>query len=133
MTALVRVGDRDGAARMFIDAWGAPGGLDAMDARSRAYVVRTIDRATGDWFGIPRDAPGALTAEDLRAVRASTLLICGECTRPSIHRIAAILRAALPRIEYQEVAAAGHMSPVTHHARVNEIIVEFLNRQTVGP
>ena len=129
MRALVRNGEREGAARVFVEAWGAPGGFDAMDARTRAYVMRTIDRATGDWSAMSRRAPGALTATDLGALAAPTLLLCGQNTRPSMHRIAALLRAAIPAIEYQEIAGAGHMSPVTHHASVNEVIVAFLRRQ----
>jgi pimeloyl-ACP methyl ester carboxylesterase len=102
-----------------------------MDARTRAYVVRTIDRAVGDWSGMSRDTPGALTAADLRTVASPTLLLCGERTRFSMHRIIEKLRTELPTVEYEQVPGAGHMSPLTHHARVNEFIVEFLARQTV--
>lgn len=130
MIVLVRFGDREGAARLFMDYWLGPGGLDAMDERTRDYTIRTIDRVADDWFGISAYAPGALTTEDLRAVAPPTLLLCGERTQPSTRRITEILRDALPDAEYREIAGAGHMSPLTHPVPVNEIITEFIERQS---
>ncbi|MCZ6546166.1 MAG: alpha/beta hydrolase [Chloroflexi bacterium] len=130
MMVLVRFGDRERAARLFLDYWGGPGGLDGMDDDTRGYVVRTIDRVADDWFGISAYAPGALTAADLHAVSSPTLLLCGEKTRSSMRRISAILRKTLPEVEYREIPEAGHLSPITHPARVNEIVIEFLKRRT---
>ena len=124
MIVLVRFGDREGAARLFMDYWLGPGTLDAMDERTRDYTIRTVDRVADDWFGISTHAPGALTT-----VSPPTLLLCGEQTQPSTRRITEILREALPDAEYREIPGAGHMSPLTHPAPVNEIITEFIERQ----
>ena len=128
----VRFGDREGAARLFMDYWLGVGGLDAMDEGTRDYAIRTIDRVADDWFGISAHAPGALTANDLRALSPPTLLLCGEQTQPSTRRIVEILREALPAAEYHEIPGAGHMSPVTHPEPVNEMIIEFIERQSEG-
>ncbi|MEE8336438.1 MAG: alpha/beta hydrolase [Dehalococcoidia bacterium] len=127
---LVRFGEREHAARLFLDYWLGPGGLDGLDESTRDYSIRTIDRVADDWFGISAYAPGALTAEHLRAVAPPTLLLCGEQTQPSTRRIVEILREALPDAEYREIPGAGHMSPVTHPVPVNEIITEFIERQS---
>jgi pimeloyl-ACP methyl ester carboxylesterase len=129
MMVLIRFGDRERAARLFLDYWVGPGALDGMDDGTRDYTVRTIDRVADDWFGISAYAPGALTAADLRAVSPPTLLLCGEKTKPSTRRIAEMLREALPEVEYREIPGAGHLSPITHPARVNEIIIGFIERQ----
>ncbi|MEE8422689.1 MAG: alpha/beta hydrolase [Dehalococcoidia bacterium] len=132
MMVLVRFGDRERAARLFLDYWVGPGALDGMDAGTRDYTIRTIDRVADDWFGISAYAPGALTATDLQAVSSPTLLLCGEKTRPATRRIVEILRGALPEAEYQEIPGAGHMSPITHPARVNEIVIGFIERQVTA-
>lgn len=132
VTVLLHFGDRERAAHLFFDYWGAPGGLDGVDGNTRDYVIRTIDRVADDWFGISGYAPGALTTADLQAVTSPTLLLCGEKTRSSMHRMSAILRRALPEVEYQEIQGAGHLSPITHAARVNEIVVGFLKRRTAN-
>ncbi len=133
MMVLVRFGDRERAARLFLDYWVGPGALDGMDDGTRDYTVRTIDRVADDWFGISAYAPGALTAADLHGVSPRTLLLCGEKTKPSTRRIAEILREALPEVEYREIPGAGHLSPITHPARVNEIIIGFIERQIADP
>lgn len=128
MVVLVRFGERERAARLFLDFWIGPGGLDGMDSDTREYIVRTVDRVADDWFGISSYAPGALTAADLRGLSPRTLLLCGEQTRQSTRGIMEILREAIPHAGYREIPGAGHMSPVTHAALVNEMIVEFIER-----
>ena len=132
MMVLVRFGDRERAARLFLDYWVGPGGLDGMDDDTRDYIVRTIDRVADDWFGISAAAPGALTAAALHAVSSPTLVLCGEKTKSSTRRITEILREALRETEYREIPGAGHLSPTTHPAQVNELIIEFIERQIIA-
>jgi pimeloyl-ACP methyl ester carboxylesterase len=128
MMVLVRFGEGERAARLFLDYWVGPGGLDAMDDATRSYIVQTVDRVADDWFGISGFAPGALSAADFGRLSARTLLLCGEETKDSSRGISEILREAIPGVEYREVAGAGHMSPVSHTARVNEMVVDFITR-----
>ena len=87
-----------------------------------------MDRVADDWFGVSASAPGALTVEDFDHFSSPTLLVCGEQTKASTRDTVAILREAIPRAKYREILGAGHMSPVTHAALVNEMIVEFIER-----
>ncbi|MDP6605433.1 MAG: alpha/beta hydrolase [Dehalococcoidia bacterium] len=135
MMVLVQFGDRERAARLFMDYWVGPGALDGMDGATREYIVRTIDRVADDWFGISMEAPGALAATDLAdpaAVSMPALLLCGEQTKPSTRRITEVLRESLPEAEYGEIPGAGHLSPTTHSAQVNELISEFIERQAAA-
>lgn len=128
MMVLDRFGERERAASLFLDFWIGPGALDGMDEEAREYVVRTVDRVADDWFGVSASAPGALTVEDFDRLSSPTLLVCGEKTKASTRDIVAILREAIPQAEYREILGAGHMSPVTHTAAVNELIVDFIER-----
>lgn len=125
---LVRLGRLEQAARLFLDFWVGPGGLDGMDDGTRAYIVRTVGRVADDWVGISGLAPGALVAADFQRLSPPTLLLCGEETRDSTRAIVEILLEAIPQVDYREVPGAGHMSPVTHPALVNSMIVEFIDR-----
>lgn len=128
MMVLVRFGERERAARLFLDFWIGPGALDGMDDDTRAYIVRTVDRVADDWYGISGCAPGVLTAADFHRLSPPTLLLCGEKTKQSTRGISEILRQAIPEVDYREIPGAGHMSPITHAAQVNENIVDFIEQ-----
>lgn len=128
MMVLVRFGERERAARLFLDFWIGPDAFDEMDHDTREYTVRTIDRVADDWFGISTFAPGALRLADLHRLSSPTLLLCAEKTKHSTRRISDILREAIPKVYYREIEGAGHMSPITHPEQVNNIIVEFIER-----
>jgi pimeloyl-ACP methyl ester carboxylesterase len=52
----------------------------------------------------------------------------GRRSTASAHGVARILVNTLPRIEVVEFEELGHMGPVTHPERVNEVIERFLER-----
>ena len=128
MTVLIRFGEREHAARLFLDFWIGPDALDAMDRETREYTIRTIDRVVDDWHGISSYAPGALTLSDFRRLSSRTLLLCGGKTRRSAHRISNMLNEVIPDTIYRELEQAAHMAPITHAEDVNEVIVEFIDR-----
>jgi hypothetical protein len=41
-----------------------------------------------------------------------------------------VLRSLWPGAAYAEIAGAGHMSPLTHTARVNDVVEPFLDETT---
>jgi pimeloyl-ACP methyl ester carboxylesterase len=41
-----------------------------------------------------------------------------------------VLRSIWPAAAYAEIADAGHMSPLTHAARVNDVVERFLDETT---
>ena len=65
-----------------------------------------------------------VTAEDFAKLNIPVRLICGTNTRRSARRVAEILAATLPNVEYIEVEGAAHMAPVTQAKLINPLIVE---------
>ncbi len=127
MLVCERFGAAEKAARLFTDFWTGPGALDALDPDTRAYVVRTIGRVSDDWWGASSRAPGALKAADVASIRAETLILCAENTKPAARAVVEALRAALPSASYDEIPGAGHMAPVTHPEPVNARLAAFLD------
>lgn len=129
MMVLIRFGDREQAARIFLEYWVGPDALDALDHDVRSYIVDTIGRVVDDWYGISTYTPGALKLADLADIAVPAAMLCAENTKPAARRMADILRATIPNIEYAGIPDAGHMSPITHPQLVNPIIVDFLERR----
>ena len=78
---------------------------------------------TDDAFD-PTDA----TLEELAALRMPIQLVAGSSTTRSALGVVKVLRGIWPDAAYAEIAGAGHMSPLTHADRVNEIIERFLEK-----
>ena len=57
---------------------------------------------------------------------APTLMIRGTETRKPVSTVVDILLQTLPNAQLEEVAGAGHMSPLTHGADVNRLIMDHI-------
>ena len=101
--ALAR-GDRSAAAETFIDYWMGAGARQAKPETQRSAIEAAIVNVAG-W--------------------GRTLF--GETT-PSARAVASLLAKTLPRVETLTFGGLGHMGPVTHPARVDEAIDDFLRR-----
>jgi pimeloyl-ACP methyl ester carboxylesterase len=121
----VTAGDPEEAARGFIDYWVAPGAYDAMDERVRASVTAGMAKVHDEWL-TAFEAQGA-TAEALAALGMPIQLIAGSNTTRAARDVVVVLRSIWPGAAYAEIAGAGHMSPFTHAARVNDVVERFLN------
>jgi pimeloyl-ACP methyl ester carboxylesterase len=66
--------------------------------------------------------------QGFRALEMPVLYMIGKRSTASAHGVARLLAAALPRVEVVEFDELGHMGPVTHPDRVNQVIGEFLER-----
>lgn len=116
----VERGDREAAARGFIDYWVGPGAFDAMDPKVRSEVTESMTKLTGEWRAC--FAAGQPTAADFAALTMPTLIVCAARTTLAARRTVEVLRRNLPNHDYGEIAAAGHMSPLTHPDRVNPMV-----------
>jgi pimeloyl-ACP methyl ester carboxylesterase len=127
-TRFVNAGDPEEAARGFIEYWGAAGAYDAMDERVRAPVTAGMAKLRDEW-------PTAFEAQEATLYALACLgmpiqLIAGGKTTLAAQGVIEVLRNIWPSAEYAEIVGAGHMSPVTHAERVNEIIERFLEKHT---
>ena len=116
----VERGDREPAARGFIDYWVGPGAFDAMDSKVRSEVTESMTKLTGEWQAC--FVEGQPTAADFAALTMPTLIVCAARTILAARRTVEVLRRNLPNHDYAEIAAAGHMSPLTHPDRVNPVV-----------
>lgn len=121
-------GDRDGAAKAFIDYWMGSGAWDATSSDRRAPIaaaVVNVRRWAHALFHEPTPL-GAFARLDI-----PVLLMTGGRSTTSAHGVARRLRRALPRVESVDFAVLGHMGPVTHPEPVNEVLLDFV--RDLGP
>ena len=64
--------------------------------------------------------------QDYAAVTAPTLLIAGSKTCAPARAVVDLLATALPNAKLEILKGAGHMSPFTHPAELNRLIVDYL-------
>jgi pimeloyl-ACP methyl ester carboxylesterase len=104
--------------------WGA-GAYDAMDDRTREAITAGMAKLRVEW----PDAfqPHGATVEALSALRMPIQLIAGSRTTPAAKAVVDVLRSLWPGTSYAEIEGAGHMAPVTHPERVNEVIDTFVS------
>jgi len=121
----LQAGDANAAAERFIDYWMEPGSWQRMPESRRATIAA----------GIPnmRHWAHALLAEptpigSMRLLDMPVLLMAGERTTASARAVTQRLLHALPRREFHQFEALGHMGPVTDADRVNDVIEKFLDR-----
>lgn len=121
-------GDAPGAARCFIDFWMGAGSFDRMPERVQAASAESV-RDIQDWKDALFDEPTPLAM--FVELDVPVLLMVGSKSPLSSRAVAQRLADVLPRVERVELEGLGHMGPVTHPDRVNEVIVRFLERHAV--
>ena len=67
------------------------------------------------------------TSSDLKDISAKTLVVSGSNTRRIFREIAELLSKACPNWTFAELANVGHAAPITHTAKINKIIEDFLD------
>jgi pimeloyl-ACP methyl ester carboxylesterase len=122
----VAKGDDRAAAKAFMTYWLGRLRWWLSPERFKTAIAATIPKVALE-FGIAIDAPTKLA--DYAAVTAPTLLIAGSKTRAPTRAVVDLLATTLPNAELEILKGAGHMSPFTHPAELNRLIVDFLARQ----
>lgn len=121
--AALDAGDRDLAARHFIDFWMGAGSWDATPAQRKlpiASAVVNVRRWSHALFTEP--AP----SEAFATLDVPVLYMVGERSPESAHAVARVLVPVLRRAEVVRFPGLGHMAPITHPGIVNAEIVRFL-------
>ena len=120
--AALAAGDREGAARAFMQVWGTGEDWDRLDDRARARIVERIHLIVAGDPATLSDSGGILAPDALESLDMPVLLIRGEASPPIIERIAENIAARLPDVGIATVPAAGHMVPITHPAETAGLI-----------
>jgi pimeloyl-ACP methyl ester carboxylesterase len=118
-------GNRDAAARCFIDYWMGEGSWERTPADRKAPIAESVKNMRR-WGHALFTEPTPLAA--FCSLDIPVLYMTGGRTTPSARGVARLLTDALPRVEVVEFEELGHMGPVTDPDRVNDVIARFLVR-----
>jgi pimeloyl-ACP methyl ester carboxylesterase len=118
-------GNRDAAARRFIDYWMGEGSWERTPAERKAQITESVKNMRR-WGHALFTEPTPLAA--FRFLEVPVLYMVGKQSRASARGVARLLTNALPRVEVVEFEKLGHMGPVTDPERVNDVVARFLVR-----
>lgn len=119
----VAQGDDRAAAKAFMSYWLGSWRWWLAPERFKTAIAATIPKVALE-FAIAIDAPTAL--HNYAAIAAPTLLIAGGKTRAPTRAVVDVLAATLPNAKVAILKGAGHMSPFTHPAALNRLILDHL-------
>jgi pimeloyl-ACP methyl ester carboxylesterase len=119
----VAKGDDRKAAGAFMSYWLGRWRWWLSPERFKSAIAATIPKVALE-FSIAIEAPATL--KDYAEVAAPTLLIAGSKTRAPARAVVDVLVGALPNAKLAILKGAGHMSPFTHPAELNRMIVDHL-------
>jgi pimeloyl-ACP methyl ester carboxylesterase len=116
-------GDDRAAAKSFMTYWLGRWRWWLSPERFKAAIEATIPKVALE-FDFAVDAP--TTLQDYAAITAPTLLIVGGSTGAPNRAIVDLLATTLPNAKVETLRGAGHMSPFTHPAELNRLILDYL-------
>jgi pimeloyl-ACP methyl ester carboxylesterase len=119
----VAKGDDREAARAFMSYWLGRWRWFLAPERFKSAIAATIPKVALE-LGIIANAPTTLA--DYAKVTVPTLLIKGSKTRAPTRAVVDILGKTLPNAKVETLKGAGHMSPFTHPAELNRLILDHL-------
>ena len=120
--AVAKGDDRD-AAKAFMVYWLGRTRWWLSPDRFKSAIAATIPKVALE-FSIAIDAK--TTLQDYAEITAPALLIAGSKTRAPTRAVVDLLAATLPNAERAILPGAGHMSPFTHPAELNRLIIGHL-------
>jgi pimeloyl-ACP methyl ester carboxylesterase len=123
--AALDAGNPDAAAECFLDYWMGAGAWKLTPEPRKLPITRSIINVRR-WAHALFTEPSPLAA--FRSLEVPVLYMVGKRSTPAALGVARLLTGALPRVEVVEFEDLGHMGPVTHPERVNEVIERFLER-----
>jgi len=123
--AVARGDDRD-AAKAFMTYWLGRTRWWLSPDRFKTAIATTMPKVALE-FSIVIDPK--TTLQDYAAIAAPALLIAGSKTRAPTRAVIDLLAATLPNAKLAILKGAGHMSPFTHPAELNRMILAYLDSE----
>jgi pimeloyl-ACP methyl ester carboxylesterase len=117
------LGDRDAAARVFIDYWMGPESWAKMPEDRKSAIAASIVNVRRWKYALFKE-PAPLSA--FAKLQTPTLYMTGSNSTKAAHGVARRLLSALPHATHVDFPALGHMGPITHPDVVNSAIESFL-------
>jgi pimeloyl-ACP methyl ester carboxylesterase len=120
----IEVGDYESGMRGFVDTWAqATGTWDGLTSRTRQAMRQAQGRLYDEWMTIFGDEP---SLRDLAAIDVPVLLIKGEKTLRSVHKICDLIRTTVSRCTFVEIEGAAHQCPFTHASVAFPVLLQHL-------
>lgn len=119
----VAEGNDRAAAKAFMTYWLGRWRWWLAPEKFKSAIAATIPKVALE-FSMAVDAPTSL--QDYAKIAAPTLLIAGGSTRAPTRAVVDLLEATLPNAKLAILKGAGHMSPFTHPAELNRLILDHL-------
>ncbi|MEP6790459.1 MAG: alpha/beta hydrolase [Ramlibacter sp.] len=117
-------GDKDAAAKHFIDFWMGAGSWAETPAQRKPGIADSV-------VNVRRWAHTLFTektpVEAFAALDFPILYMLGGASPESAHAVARVLIPKLPNVRVVEFPGLGHMAPLTHPEVINGEIARFLN------
>ena len=116
-------GDYASGMQTFIDYWGGAGSWESVsDDKKAQFAQLAVHVGHHFWSLIEEKTP----LEAYAAIDVPTLILCGTRSPAPSRAITRLLAETLPRARHRTIRNAGHMSPITHPAEVNALVLEHL-------
>ena len=116
-------GDKDAAARHFIDYWMGTGSWESTPAQRKPAIAESMVnvRRWGHALVTEKTSPAAFAS-----LNFPVLYMLGESSPRSAHAVSEVLIPQLPNVKVVRFAGLGHMAPITHPEVANTEIARFL-------
>lgn len=123
INSTVVCGDYRGGMEVFIDYWGGAGSWAKLPEEKKAQFAELALYVAHHFWSLFEERT---SLDDCKDLRVPTLILCGtKSPRPS-RTIVKLLADAIPHAQHRTIRDANHMSPITHPAQVNPLILEHL-------
>jgi len=119
--------NRTYATQLFINYWSGKGTFENLAPENQNMFTKYIDKVLLDFQALFNES---LTLEDYSKINIPFCMIKGEQSPLSSLQIFQILAQTVPDSSIHSVPG-GHMSPITHSQKVNEIIEKILMPQAL--
>lgn len=120
----LRAGDRQAAARCFIDYWMGPGAWANTSDERKAAIAGSVANVRR-WAHALFTEPTSIS--EFGQLRMPVLYLTGGRSTESAHGVARRLVAALPHVTLVDLPDLGHMGPITDPDIVNRVIEDFVS------
>ena len=111
-------------AEKFADYFLADHSWEGMSEKHRQTFIDRLPPNFHEWDAVLNEET---TSSDLMDISAKTLVVSGSNTRRIFSEIAELLSKVCPNWAFAELANVGHAAPITHTAKINKVIEEFID------
>ena len=117
-------GHPEAAARLFVAFWSGPDAWGELGEAQRAAITARMPSVARHFDALFSEP---FPAQALDRLDIPMLFLTGARTVEIARRLAALLDEALPAAVHEALPGMGHMGPITHAAKVNRRIEQFLH------